>query len=84
MPTAKSTMSQRLEPRTAKNSTFRLSRSKSGWASASADRPPRWSAAAWKDPGGSGGRSRTVENPRPGGQDLATLDAPALGERALE
>ncbi len=83
-PTAKRTTSQRVEPRTAKNSTFRESRSKRGWATASAESPARWSAAVRNEPGGSGGRSRTVENPRAGGEDLAALDAPALRERALE
>ena len=41
MPTAKRTTSQRVEPRTAKNSTFRERRSKSGCATASADSPAR-------------------------------------------
>src|SRR5918996_5420540 len=77
-------MSQRAEPRTAKNSALRERRSKSGWASAKAESAARWTPARTKEQGGSGARSRTVENSRPGGQNLAARHFPALRERPFE
>ena len=64
----------REEPRTAKNSTLCESRSKSGWATARADSPARWSAGAPE-------RSRRVRRPESHGRGCASRRAGSRGAR---